>query len=96
MKIESRSRIAHRALSGETAEARAIRRWAVARLILGVLQMVGAVFSLGLFFESGITPLTLASVLVTGMFTGISMLLFQVLKRGQQTDKNSTGRNPSS
>lgn len=89
MKIETRPRIAHHPLSDEIAGARTIRRWAIVRLILGVLQMVGAVFSLGLFFESGITPLTLASVLVTGTFTGISMLLFQVLKRGQQTDKNS-------
>jgi len=95
MKIETRPRTSSHALSGETARARAIRRWAVARLILGVLQMLGAAFSLGLFVHNGITPLTLAAVLVTGMFTGISMLLFQVLKRGQQPDANSTGGNPS-
>ena len=90
MTTETRPRIDSRALSGETARTRAIHRWAVVRLILGVLQMLGAAFSLGLFFYNGITPLTLAAVLVTGMITGVSMLLFQVLKRGQQPGTNST------
>jgi len=95
MKIETHPRIARHAVSGETTVVRAIRRWAVVRLIFGVLQMVGAVFSLGLFVKNGITSLTLTALLITGMFTGISMLLFRVLKRGQQPDKKPTEGNPS-
>jgi hypothetical protein len=60
-----------------------MRRWAFVRLVLGFVQMFGAAISVGLIVHSGITPLALASVIVTGVFTGISMLLFQVWKRGQ-------------
>ncbi len=44
--------------------------------------MLGAAVSLGLFFVSGITPLVLGAVLVTGIVTTISILLFQMWKRG--------------
>jgi len=75
-------------------ESRLARRWAIVRLTLGFLQMFGAVFSLCLFLYTGVKPATIAAVLVTGMFTGVSMLLFQVLKYGQQRDANPTGQSP--
>jgi len=84
-------RIASHALV--TTSATNIRRWAIVRLILGFLQMSGAAFSVGLIVHSGITVLTLTAVIVTGMFTGISMLLFQVWKRGDQSHTQSAGGN---
>ena len=78
------SRIASHAVGSGGASAKSIRRWVVVRLILGLLQMSGAAFSLALFIHGGITPLTVAAVIVTGLFTGVSMLLFQVWKRGQR------------
>lgn len=66
-----------------------IRRWAAVRLILGFLQMFGAALSVGLLAHSGITPLAISAVLITGMFTGISQLLFQVWKRGRQPNGQS-------
>lgn len=68
-----------------------IRRWAAVRLILGFLQMFGAVFSFALLAKSGITPLAISVALITGMFTGISQLLFQVWKRGGQPNGQSAG-----
>lgn len=59
------------------------RRWAHIRFILGFLQMFGAAFSLGLLIFGGVTPLALSSVLVTGIFTTVSILLFRVWKRGE-------------
>jgi hypothetical protein len=66
-----------------------IRRWAVLRLILGLVQISGAAFSVALIAHSGITPLALGSVIVTGIFTGTSMWLFQVWKRGEQPNTPS-------
>jgi len=63
-----------------------IRRWAVLRLILGLVQISGAAFSVGLIVHSGVTPLAIAAVIVTGMFTGTSIWLFQVWKRGAQSN----------
>ena len=86
-------RIASHALGSGNASATNIRRWAVVRLILGFLQMFGAAFSVVLIVYIGITPMTLTAVIVTGMFTGISMLLFQVWKRGDQSHAQSAGGN---
>jgi hypothetical protein len=61
---------------------RSVRRWAHVQVILGFLQMFGAAFSLGLLVFGGISPLALSAVLITGIFTTISILLFQVWKRG--------------
>jgi hypothetical protein len=83
MTVSSNPRIALHAPSSETTSVRTIRRWALVRLILGFLQMFGAAFSLGLIVYSGITPIALTSVIVTGAFTGTSILLFQVGKRRQ-------------
>lgn len=89
MTIATNPRIALDTPRSDTTSARSIRRWALVRLILGFLQIFGAAFSLGLIVYSGITPLALASVIVTGVFTGTSMLLFQVCKRGQQSNRQA-------
>lgn len=83
MTISPNPRITFHTPKSETTSVRKIHGWALVRLILGFLQMFGVAFSVGLIVYSGITPMALASVIVTGAFTGISMLLFQVLKRGQ-------------
>lgn len=70
------------ALSGPRIIDRSVRRWATVRFILGFLQMFGAAFSLGVFVVNGITALLLGAVLITGIFTTLSILLFQVWKRG--------------
>jgi hypothetical protein len=44
--------------------------------------MFGAAFSLGLLVFGGVTPLALSVVLITGIFTTVSILLFRVCKRG--------------
>jgi hypothetical protein len=44
--------------------------------MLGLLQMTGAAFSLGLIAQSGLTALSLTSAMVTGLFTVTSVLLF--------------------
>jgi hypothetical protein len=90
MTISPNDRIVPHVLEGESASATNARRWAVVRLVFGLLQMFGAAISLGLFVYSGITRLTLTAVLATGVFTGTSMLLFQVWKRGGQSNEKST------
>jgi hypothetical protein len=62
---------------------RSVKRWAHVRFVLGFLQMFGAAFSLGLLVFGGITPLALSVVLITGIFTAVSILLFRVWKRGE-------------
>lgn len=91
MTISPNHRIASHAPGNQVASATNVRRWAIVRLILGFLQMFGAVFSVSLILHSGITSMALASVIVTGTFTGISMLLFQVWKRGQLPGGQSAG-----
>jgi uncharacterized membrane protein YgaE (UPF0421/DUF939 family) len=51
--------------------------------------MLGASLALGLIVRFGFTPLTLTAVLMTGVVTGISMLLFQVWKLDQPPDGGS-------
>ena len=52
------------------------RRWAWVRLSFGFIQMFGAVFSVTLLVYTGVSVLTLSSVIVTGVFTTVSILLF--------------------
>ena len=52
------------------------RRWAVARLALGFLQMFGAVFWATLVIANGLTSLALTAALITGLLTLFSTLLF--------------------
>ena len=52
------------------------RRWAVARLILGMLQIFGAVVSLVLLLQTGFNTVSVGSVVITGLLTTVSVLLF--------------------
>ena len=52
------------------------RSWAIVRLALGMTQMAGAVVSLVLLVETGVTAVTLATVVVTCVSTSVSVLLF--------------------
>lgn len=56
--------------------ARKERRWAVVRLLLGQFQMIGAVVSLYLLVQTGMSELALGTVLLTCLFTTASVLLF--------------------
>ena len=76
-------RIASHTLPKESTREVRVRQWAALRSILGYLQMLGASLALGLIVRFGFTPLTLTAVLMTGVVTGISMLLFQVWKLDQ-------------
>ena len=57
----------------------ALRRQSRFRFTLGMAQMFGAVVSLTLLVETGVTVLTLATLLGTGMLTGLSRLLYRRL-----------------
>lgn len=76
MTISTNPRIAFRADGSETTNVRTIRRWAFVRLILGFLQMFGAVFSVTLLVRTGVTVPALIAVTVTGVLTTVSVLLF--------------------
>jgi len=76
------------ALSAPRSIDRSVRRWATVQFILGSLQMFGAAFSLGLLVVGGITPLALGAVLLTGMLTTTSIILFRVWKRGGNPRRN--------
>lgn len=47
------------------------------RFALGMAQMFGAVVSLTLLVETGVSELTLATLVGTGMLTGLSRLLYR-------------------
>ena len=95
MRASPNSRTASHAPVSGTMNATIIRRWALLRLILGFLQMFGAVFAVALLVQSGITPLAISVVLVTAVFTGASQLIFQVWKRGRPTNERYGGGNLS-
>ena len=65
------------------------RRWASLRLILGFLQMGGAAFSLAMLIHGGVTTVSLIAVLLTGLLTTISVLLYG--SRRQNSIPNQTG-----
>jgi hypothetical protein len=52
------------------------RRWAIVRLTLGILQMTGAGLALGLLAAGGVTRASLTVVVLTGLMTTLSVLLF--------------------
>lgn len=51
--------------------------WPRLRFALGMAQMFGAVFSLALVSQLGITAWSLASVIGTGLLTGLSRFLLK-------------------
>lgn len=52
------------------------RRWALVRVALGILQMFGASMGAVLLFQTGVTRLSLLVVVITGLCTTLSVLLF--------------------
>ncbi|MGC2531042.1 MAG: hypothetical protein WA639_25120 [Candidatus Acidiferrum sp.] len=54
-----------------------VQRQSRFRFTLGMAQMFGAVVSLTLLIETGVTALTVASLLGTGMLTGLSLFLYR-------------------
>jgi hypothetical protein len=65
-------------------------RLAFARLILGAAQMIGATLSFVLLGRRGVTPVSLI-VVVTGMLTTISVLVFGNRGRSTQSEQKSGG-----
>lgn len=60
------------------------RRWAFVRLLLGLAQCFGAVFSAVLLFESGVTAVSLTAVVATGLCTTVSVMLFGSRPEGKK------------
>ena len=53
------------------------RVWAVVRMVLGLLQMMGAVVALYCLVATGLSELTVGAVAVTCVFMTASVLLFR-------------------
>jgi hypothetical protein len=60
------------------------KAWAVVRVILGQAQMMGAIASFCLLVQTGVNALSLGAVVVTGLLTTTSMLLFGSRHRQDQ------------
>lgn len=52
------------------------RRWGIVRLVLGFLQVFGATLGAALLLQIGVTRLTLLVIVLTGLCTTASVLLF--------------------
>lgn len=52
------------------------RRWALLRLLLGFAQLFGTSLSLVLLFLTGVTTVALTALVLTGLCTAVSVLLF--------------------
>ena len=52
------------------------RGWAIARIVLGMGQTFGAVFSFVLIFKTGINQWSLTAAVLTCLLTTVSVLLF--------------------
>ena len=59
--------------------------WAIVRLILGVIQIVGATAGLVFLIGTGASRITFAVVAVTGLSTVLSRILFQQPETERQT-----------
>lgn len=53
-----------------------VMAWAIVRTVLGVAQIFGASFSFVLLIQTGVNSLTLGAIIITGLLTTISVLLF--------------------
>ena len=53
------------------------RRWALLRWALGMAQMFGAVVSVVLLVQTGANAVSIGAVIVTSLFTVISLWLFR-------------------
>ena len=50
--------------------------WAIVRTVLGVAQVFGATLSFVLLLQTGVNSLTLGAIIITGLLTTTSVLLF--------------------
>ena len=67
-------------MKNAVAEARRQRGWAFVRLALGLAQMMGAIAGIYLLVATGPSAMTIGTVLVTGVISGVSMWLRKVRK----------------
>jgi arsenate reductase len=58
------------------------RTWAKGQFLLGIIQMVGAVVSLILLVQTGVSTLALSAVVLTCVCTTVTVLLFGSYRRG--------------
>ena len=63
--------------------------WAIVRLILGVIQIVGATAGLVFLIGTGASRITFAVAAVTGLFAVLSRILFR--RTGDGTSKAGSG-----
>jgi hypothetical protein len=61
---------------------RKTRTWAKGQFLFGIIQMVGAVVSLILLVQTGMSTLALSAVVLTCVCTTVSVLLFGSYRRG--------------
>jgi hypothetical protein len=54
--------------------------WAVVRLVLGILQIMGSTLSLLLLIQAGVSTATIVACVITTFFTVISRLLFSTAR----------------
>ncbi len=52
------------------------KTWAIVRTALGWVQMFGAIVAFSLLIQTGVTSLALTAVVITCVFTTVSVLLF--------------------
>ncbi|HZU30222.1 MAG TPA: hypothetical protein VFB79_03850 [Candidatus Angelobacter sp.] len=50
--------------------------WAIVRLVLGLLQMFGAVFAAVLIVQTGLNSVSIGAAIATGLLTLLSISLF--------------------
>ena len=61
-------------------------RWGRVRFVLGMLQMALAVVAMVLLFTAGVTPLSLAAVVLASLSTSLSVMLFGS-RRSERRDR---------
>ena len=55
-----------------------VRRGVIVRLILGLTQMAGALLSILLFIETGLSPQAVTAAIATGCLTAFSRWIFRM------------------
>ena len=81
---ESPAPTQHNAVVESTLERSSAREhpWSIVRFVLGILQLTGAVMSLYLLIQIGMSTLALSAVVITCLCTSVSVLLFGSRHRG--------------
>jgi arsenate reductase (thioredoxin) len=65
---------------------RKTRAWTKGQFLLGIIQMLGAVVSLFLLVQTGVSTLALSAVVLTCVCTTVSVLLFGSRRRGEKRE----------